>query len=678
LYAGTGGFDITVTGNTDLKGAVIASDADADKNTLTTGTLTYSDIANTAEYKASSSGYNIETTTTNKIQKLDGKETVVSEKGITGSPVINTPVTGSDSSTTKSGISEGTIEVKSGNTDLSGLNRDTDNALNALGKIFDKKTVQEQQELTEVFGQEAYKAIGDLALKQYQKALDDAAAAKKAEDNATDEESKTKAESAYKEAKERADSWSEGGINKILLHAVAGGIMSTLGGDSFTSGAASAGLNEAVQNELAKIKDTGLHQLASAAIGAAASKLTGGDAQTGASVAVSATKNNWLWHYQQQKMAQLLWENAENPEKIKRIIAYYTALSQYNVDHTYELDWVDQVSCSKEVIELDLKNALSSYTANLDSLNFSLNQLTVNIFRITDTANIYRGEINTYGTSYNPFGGISQSIVTDKFVSSSEKSSTQDANSIYTASNNSTGSETAVATTSGTVATTNSTWQISDFNRGRIHALSPLSAYSTYYDISRYGEDFTKGFYYQNNILNTYAPAQYISAIANGVMSGLMDGYSGPMSGSSLVPVGSSVSYSYSLTPVSIVGTTQNSTVYYAQTGNNQSGNTTNTEGSSKATNFKLGENGYFGDIGQSGSNKVRNITGGNKAAQEFFDDITQGFKSEKDLGNGKKLRIMEDGTTVTYRPVSHSDGTPAIDINGGSTYKQQKIHFID
>lgn len=93
---------------------------------------------------------------------------------------------------------------------------------------------------------------------------------------------------------------------------------------------------------------------------------------------------------------------------------------------------------------------------------------------------------------------------------------------------------------------------------------------------------------------------------------------------------------------------------------------------------FKTNENGYFGNAGQSSSSKVRNMTGGNKTAQEFFNDVTQGFKNEKDLGNGKKLRIMEDGTTVTYRPISHSDQTPAVDINGGSTYKQQKIHFID
>ncbi|MEC0180519.1 hypothetical protein P4H61_03285 [Paenibacillus peoriae] len=73
----------------------------------------------------------------------------------------------------------------------------------------------------------------------------------------------------------------------------------------------------------------------------------------------------------------------------------------------------------------------------------------------------------------------------------------------------------------------------------------------------------------------------------------------------------------------------------------------------------------------------MRNISGGDKVAREFFNEKTQGFKTEKDLGNGKILRIMEDGTTVTYRSVSHSDGTPAVDINGGNMLKQQKIHFI-
>ncbi len=41
IQAGSGGFDINVAGNTDLKGSYIASTADPSKNQLTTGTLTY-------------------------------------------------------------------------------------------------------------------------------------------------------------------------------------------------------------------------------------------------------------------------------------------------------------------------------------------------------------------------------------------------------------------------------------------------------------------------------------------------------------------------------------------------------------------------------------------------------------------------------------------------------------
>lgn len=37
----------------------------------------------------------------------------------------------------------------------------------------------------------------------------------------------------------------------------------------------------------------------------------------------------------------------------------------------------------------------------------------------------------------------------------------------------------------------------------------------------------------------------------------------------------------------------------------------------------------------------------------------------------------MPDGGTVLYRPVSSSDGTPAVDISKGG-FKEQKIHFID
>ncbi|MDX7665245.1 hemagglutinin repeat-containing protein, partial [Enterobacter asburiae] len=59
LYAGDGGFDITVGHHTQLDGAVIASTATPDKNSLDTGTLGFSDIHNEADFKTSHSGISL-------------------------------------------------------------------------------------------------------------------------------------------------------------------------------------------------------------------------------------------------------------------------------------------------------------------------------------------------------------------------------------------------------------------------------------------------------------------------------------------------------------------------------------------------------------------------------------------------------------------------------------------
>lgn len=61
IYAGKEGFDINVGENTDLKGGIISSEAEKDKNKISTGTLTYEDIKNKAEYEAGSTGINVDT-----------------------------------------------------------------------------------------------------------------------------------------------------------------------------------------------------------------------------------------------------------------------------------------------------------------------------------------------------------------------------------------------------------------------------------------------------------------------------------------------------------------------------------------------------------------------------------------------------------------------------------------
>ena len=178
---------------------------------------------------------------------------------------------GKAESTTKATVSEGTIDIRDKENhkqDINKLNRDTANSLNKLGEIFDKTDVKERMELADEFGKLAYEAVGDLA---------------------------------------QDKGWKEGSKEKNALHAVVGGIMSKLGGNGFLAGASAGLINEMVQKELSEMfKDPGMHELASALLGEVVSKLVGGNAGVGASVANSATKNNYLTYEQQKKYEEEL------------------------------------------------------------------------------------------------------------------------------------------------------------------------------------------------------------------------------------------------------------------------------------------------------------------------------------------------------------------------------------
>lgn len=243
IFAGKGGAEIRVEDTTTLIGGVISSTATPDKVKISTDKLNWMDQHNKAKYSSSGFGINY-----NAGKDRNGNPIATKDSGLT--PSIPVSASGDASSTTQSAISPGTIEVRSNpNQDLSGLSRDPAGAVNALGKIFDKKTVQERQELAKVFGEEAFKAVGNLGLKP-------------------------------------------GSPEKATIDAVMGGIMAQLGGSSFLSGAAGAGFNQILQSELSKIQDPAMRQWASAIIGAAAAGVAGGDIQAGASVAVSEIRNN--------------------------------------------------------------------------------------------------------------------------------------------------------------------------------------------------------------------------------------------------------------------------------------------------------------------------------------------------------------------------------------------------
>jgi filamentous hemagglutinin len=163
IQAGDGGFQVTVKGNTDLQGGVIASSAQAiqdGKNSLSTGTLTTSDIQNHADASASSSGINLSSD-----MLTQGKYGVV--KGVIGNLLNNANESGSSSGHTRSAVSGGevTITAEEGQQQLTGktagetvasLNRDTVNAQVTVQRL-DVQAMQETVEAERAIKQEAFR-----------------------------------------------------------------------------------------------------------------------------------------------------------------------------------------------------------------------------------------------------------------------------------------------------------------------------------------------------------------------------------------------------------------------------------------------------------------------------------------------------------------------------------------
>ena len=336
IYAGTEGFDINVGENTDLKGGIISSEAEKDKNKISTGTLTYEDIQNKADYKAGSIGINVDTS----------KNAKNKDAGVT--PNIGVGAKDNAESVTKATVSESEIEIRDKGhqkQDLKDLNRDTQNSLNKLAEIFDKTKVEERQELAGLFGEIAYKAVGDLAIK---------------------------------------NGWQEGSAEKNALHALVGGIMSELTNSGFLAGASGAMINEMIQDKLSDMfKDNpAMHQWASALIGGVVAQVAADNAQAGAGTASSGTKNNFLTHEQERERRAKLDEidrrvdltEEEKAEKKEEVNNYYIELSRAQTEQGktgekegfgYEYGYDPELGGSLNVLpdDINAQNGLQQYVS---------------------------------------------------------------------------------------------------------------------------------------------------------------------------------------------------------------------------------------------------------------------------------------------------------------------------
>ncbi|PBP75056.1 hypothetical protein CCL15_04560 [Pseudomonas syringae] len=349
LFAGKGGYQVTVGDHTQLNGAVIASTAAADRNMLSTETLGWKNLKNQAEFTAqhqSASG-----STSGK----DGSKFMGNMGSLT---LVGANHSGSDSSTTYSAVSDGRLtirDVSGQQQDISTLSRDVDHASNALSPIFDKEKEQNRLRQAQLIGDIGSQAMDivrtqgaiDAANAQKDPVAIAAAREKLVAEGNTDPSAKQIAEqisvtvmqkygtgSDYQRAAQAVTAALQGlaGGNiaqaltgaaapylaeqikqmtvgnkdaNLMAHAVLGAVVAQAQGNSALAGAAGASVGEYIANQLYPGKKTSelseeqrqtISALSTLA-GGLAGGLVGGDASNtvaGASVAKNAVENNFL------------------------------------------------------------------------------------------------------------------------------------------------------------------------------------------------------------------------------------------------------------------------------------------------------------------------------------------------------------------------------------------------
>ena len=289
VFAGKGGFDITVGEHTQLNGAVIGSTATADKNKLDTGTLGFGNIENQAEYQVEHQSVGISSGGSIGGQ-FAGNMANGLLTGVNGS--------GSASSTTQSAVSEGTITLRdqaNQKQDVADLSRDVENANPGLDKIFDKEKEQNRLREAQLIGEIGGQAI-DIAATQGKilatnagKAELEAKGIKAPGSDATPEERAAydkllTSSSAYKTAQAE---WGTGSAIQQGIQAATAALQGLAGGNmaQALSGAAAPYLAEIIKQTA---PDEASRVMAHAVLGAVVAQASGNSGLAGAAGAATS------------------------------------------------------------------------------------------------------------------------------------------------------------------------------------------------------------------------------------------------------------------------------------------------------------------------------------------------------------------------------------------------------
>jgi len=289
LFGGKGGYQIDVGNHTQLDGSVIASTATADKNRLSTGTLGWSVLKNKADY-------------TSQLQSAS-----VSSGASSANAFISNMPSGSliafnhgdsDSGTTSSAISNGTLDIRDPakqQQDVATLSHDVEHANGSISPIFDKEKEQKRLRQVQLIADIGTQAV-DIVRTQGQIDADKEARAELDKRGIKDPGKDAKKEDvdAYKKQLIATDAYQRimadygvGGNYPRVAQAVTAALQGLVGGDI---GSAIAGASAPYMAQVIR-KTTGdnavLNTMAHAVLGAVVAQAQGNSAGAGAAGAAT-------------------------------------------------------------------------------------------------------------------------------------------------------------------------------------------------------------------------------------------------------------------------------------------------------------------------------------------------------------------------------------------------------
>ncbi|EJA8885398.1 VENN motif pre-toxin domain-containing protein, partial [Escherichia coli] len=284
MFAGDGGFDITVGRHTQLEGAVIASTATPDKNHLDTGTLGFSDLHNEADYKVSHSGISL---------SGGGSFGDKFQGNMPGGMMSAGGHSGHAEGTTQAAVAEGTITIRDRDNqkqNLANLSRDPAHANDSISPIFDKEKEQRRLQtvglISDIGSQVAdiARTQGELnVLKAAKEAIGEVLPANATEKQRQEYLAKLRDTQAYRNEMAKYGTGSE--IQRGIQAATAA--LQGLAGDNLAGALAGASAPELAHLLKSTEKDPAVNAIAHAILGGAVAAMQGNNIAAGAAGAAT-------------------------------------------------------------------------------------------------------------------------------------------------------------------------------------------------------------------------------------------------------------------------------------------------------------------------------------------------------------------------------------------------------